>query len=182
MKNQVGLTLIELLVTIAIVAILASLAVPSFTQMIANNALSSQLNSFNTDTRFARSEAVKRGIDVVLCTSTNPMVASPTCSGLGDWKTGWIVFVNTDSNSTRSTDPADGEIVLRRQEAYANSRSIIGTSTVASIRYNADGRVPGGATNLTFTALDDINNSRTICIAMTGRVRILDKGMSPPCP
>ncbi len=177
MEKQYGLTLVELLVTIAIIAILAAVAAPSFVQMIANNALISQMNSFYIDTRFARSEAVKRGLDVSLCPSTTAMDAEPVCSG-SDWKVGWIVFIDTNSNGARSNTASDGETILRRQEAYGSSSSIQGTSTVSSVRYNADGRVAGGAANLVFSVPNDVVDSRKLCITMTGKVRILDKGVS----
>lgn len=179
MEKQRGMTLVELLVTIAIVAILASLAAPSFVQMVANNAIAGQLNSFYVDARFARSEAVKRGADVGMCPSDNPLDAEPVCkTSDSDWKSGWIVFVDSNSNGSRSNVAANGEIILRRQEAYTNSQSIVGTSAVSSIRYNGDGRVAGGAANLVFSAIGDVVDSRKICISMTGKVRILDKGLT----
>ena len=165
MGSNRGVTLIELMVTVAIIAILAGLAAPSFVRLIASNALATQANSLLADVRLARSEAIKRGHSVTLCPTGNASNLD-SCSG-NDWKAGWIVFADTDSNNAKGA----GETILRRQESFTNSAGITGSS-ISSIRFNADGRVPGGAANLTFNAINDAAPSRAICIAITGRARV----------
>ncbi len=177
MNKQFGLTLVELMVTLAVLGVLMGIAAPSFVQLIASSNLTSQMNSFYADTRYARGEAVKRGVDVSLCPSSTSMDADPTCSG-SDWKVGWIVFIDTNGNGARSTTASDGEAILRRQEQLTGSNSVQGSTAVSSIRYNSDGRVAGGAANLVFTAPNSATADRTVCISMTGKVRVLDKGSS----
>ena len=84
MKKSYGFTLIELLVAIAIAAILIALAAPSFKQLIQSSTMSSNVNNFLADMRYARSEAIRRGGSVVMCRSNAPEAASPACgSGSG---------------------------------------------------------------------------------------------------
>lgn len=84
--TQRGFTLIELMVTIAILAVLLGVGVPSFRSMIESSRLSAVSNDLLTGLQFARSEAIKRGILVVLC-STNDQ---DSCSTNPKWSSGWV--------------------------------------------------------------------------------------------
>ena len=95
MHNQpeynAGFTLIELMVTISIAAILLGIAIPSFTSTIASNRLTTYANELVTALNLARSEAIKRGIQV---TVTRKGTTS------AQWKSGWDVFVDINGNET----------------------------------------------------------------------------------
>lgn len=94
MKNH-GFTLLELIITIALAAILLGLAVPSMHTFIQNNRITGQTNELVAALNLARSESVKRGRPAWLCASTNPDDESPTCSGGNDWDDGWLVMAAT---------------------------------------------------------------------------------------
>jgi len=96
-NEQAGFTLMELLLAIAVLAILTTLALPAFTQFIANNRLAAEANELVASFQYARSEAVKRGLPVQICSS-----ADGTACG-GDWNQGWIAMV----------DPGGTEEVIR---------------------------------------------------------------------
>jgi type IV fimbrial biogenesis protein FimT len=88
---QFGFTLIELMMTIAVLAVLVTLAAPSFDSAILNGKLTSFANNFLASTRLARSEAIKRNAPVTLCRSND----GATCATSGGWEQGWIIVSGT---------------------------------------------------------------------------------------
>jgi type IV fimbrial biogenesis protein FimT len=115
---QQGFTLIELMVTLVVMIVLMSLAVPSFVRLIAQNRLTTQTNEFIGTLHLARSEAVRRSQGVTLRASAGT---------LGDHSQGWRVFTDGDADgaaaSPITTNPDDGT-VLREYGALAGSTSI----------------------------------------------------------
>lgn len=103
-----GFTLLELIITIIVLSIVASFAVPSFRETIMNNRLTAQINEASSLISYARSEASKLQSGVVtVCSSTD----SASCSGNAAWETGWIVFRDIDGD--RTVDTADGDELLK---------------------------------------------------------------------
>lgn len=94
MKRSRGFTLIELMITLVLAAIILTLAVPGFQDIIRNNRAATQANELVTALGLARSEAVKRGARVSLCPSTD----QASCIAGPDWSSGWIVFVDGAAN------------------------------------------------------------------------------------
>ncbi len=177
-----GFTLIELLVVIAIVAILTSLAAPSFVKQIKSNTITSNVNTFMADLRFARSEAIRRGGAVVMCRSDAPEAANPTCgSGSGPngngWVSGWIIFQDLDNNGQKvSTEP-----LLRMQSPITSIDSIVETGVGSStkIRFTATGRLLNlnSATSMQFGGGNFSNAlQRVLCVSLGGRARIAGDG------
>ena len=91
-----GVTLIELMVTLVVLAILLGIAAPSVTQFIVNNRMTSQANGLLADLSRARSEAGARHSPVTVCAAQN----STACAGAttANWESGWLVFVDADAN------------------------------------------------------------------------------------
>lgn len=183
MKKHLGFTLIELMVVIAIVTVMATLAAPSFKQMIQSNTISSAVNSFLADMRFARSEAIRRGGTVVLCRSDSPENSDPNCgtgSGTGGrgWKTGWFVFHDLNGDGNKDAD----EPVLRAQGAlnsidYALQTS--GGSSSTKFVFTSTGRLKslGSATGIQFGgAAFPTDQQRVVCISIGGRARVAVDG------
>lgn len=90
--------MVELMVTIAILAILIGLAVPSFNSLIISNRITSHANELIASLQIARSEAIRNNARVVMCASTD----AATCTGGPNWTNGWIVFVDADRNGNRN--------------------------------------------------------------------------------
>lgn len=101
MNTQRGLTIVELLVTLAVAGILLAVVAPNFRAMVQSNRASGHTNDFVMAVAYARSEALRRGGDVRLCSSSDQQ----TCTGESDWAVGWVVR-DTDKNELLRTWPA----------------------------------------------------------------------------
>jgi type IV fimbrial biogenesis protein FimT len=183
-QRNSGFTLIELIVTLVIAAILLSLAAPSMTSFIRRDRLVTQANELVADLSLTRSEAIKRGFPVTICKTADASASPPQCITGNDsapWTDGRIVFVDTDgSGQVNGT-----EAVLRvRQEldgATDNGNRLLGDGTASGTANRAVFNAVG-TTSLTQTTSWILCDNRgasegvAIAITMTGRPRITEKG------
>lgn len=121
-KAQTGFTLIELMVTVALAAVLVTIGLPAMGDFVRNSRLTATVNDFIAATTIARSEAVKRRTPVTVCASDDSLASSPACDkGAGTvWEDGWLVFVDADGDAVVDT----GEEILQRQGPLTEQLSI----------------------------------------------------------
>lgn len=145
-ERAAGFTLVEMAVVIAIVAIFLSLAVPSYRGVMTQNRIGSEINDINTDIELSRSAAIKQGVPVVICPSTNPNAATPSCSGASNWETGWIIFTDIANNQTFAT--GSGDTLIRIHAPLQAGDTVSGTVGTA-----AGGPFSGSLTLLEFNRM-----------------------------
>ena len=169
-----GFTLVELAIVVAIVAILCRVATPGLSRTATARALAAQSSEFMAALRFARSEALKRGLPVTVCASVPD--GALACQGphAADWRSGWIVFADHDRRGV--LDPADP--VLRVQQPLRRSGGVAGTR--GSISFTAAGYATDAASHYLFSppadAAFDAPPPLMVCVSKQGRPRLDDRG------
>lgn len=159
-----GFTLIELMFSTAILAILLSLAAPSFRQFITSNRLTAQANSLVADLSRTRNEAGTRSHAVNMCIATS----STACASTGnDWSAGWIIWVDTNGNASLDS----GEII-KYAPALDGGVSLIasGPSNPTALTYQPYGGLGSSSSTWTYTLCAPNDTSgRQIVVPSTGR-------------
>lgn len=170
-----GFTLIELMVTVSISAILVGIGAPMMTSVIERNAVAGHTNSFMGSISLARSEAIKRGVAVVMCRSDNPEAAAPVCASSGTaWVSGWIVFADRNNNGQMDSASANSDVLLRVQGAVTDSGGIA-QNTFTNLVFRPTGLMSSGASTITFDSKSQNSSAKLcVCIFVSGRTRLLE--------
>ena len=173
--HQEGVTLIELLVTLGVVAIIVAVGVPAMRDFFATNQMSAATNDVLTSLHLARSEAVKRDVIVRLCPSDNWDAEVPACSATADLGDGWIIVA----------DPLDTYDVLLAHEQLPDSITVT-TDFIETVDFGSNGR-PVNANaqgEINIVLCDDRGNrdmgngraaGRWVNVRGPGRPRIYDR-------
>lgn len=137
MSFQRAFTLVELMVVIAVMAILATAGIPAFQKLINSNQLTAVSNDFITSLNYTRSEAIKRGTRVTMCRRKVDNGAPVNeCGNNNDgtgWDTGWITFA--DPNGDAQFDTTDGDLLLRVHDQVRYGSKIRGNPIAAVAEY-----------------------------------------------
>lgn len=167
-----GFTLFELMITMAVVGIVAALAIPGFTEQIRNSRSVNIANEFVDTISFARVQAASRPARVSICASNN----GTAC--VGDWKDGYIVFVDDAASDTavppivglvlKYSQKAKGEVEMKAAHGNAATNFIRFTSIGTLARLSADALT----VNTKITKCKG-NYSRAITITLAGQMTVL---------
>lgn len=179
-----GFSLIELMVTIAMIAIVGALAAPSIQQFTVRSAIRAVSADFSTSMQRARMEAINRNECVVMCMSANSTSASPTCVNSGDnWGQGWIVFrypaCARASGHYAGLPTSSADIILAHEPVNERYQLISpGASPTRAVVFNPRGQPRLGSAS-TFNLSDtrtssDFTYGRTFCLNQQGRLRVIE--------
>lgn len=164
-----GFSLIELLVALAIAAVLLAVALPSMRGLLGEGRISAATNDLVYGLQLARSEAIKRAAPAMLCPSAAPLAAAPTCDDTA-WSNGWIVVA--DANGDGALTAADE--VVQQREALEPGLSFTPAATITrGVRFDAAGgsvdAVGAPRPGDILIELDD-GDQRRITVRASGRI------------
>jgi type IV fimbrial biogenesis protein FimT len=174
--GQSGLTLIELMVAIAMIAIVLAIGIPEYQNFTTSNTLLAELHTLKGDIALARSEAATTGSNVVLCASNDPTSTNPSCSNTNQWNTGWIILAPTNSSCTATSGTP-----LKVQDAFLSKNTVVfspssgNTAGSSAFCFNRNG-LPASTTTTTATTLSgmfvfntaDDNADDRLCLSING--------------
>ncbi|MDP4529753.1 GspH/FimT family pseudopilin [Alkalimonas delamerensis] len=174
-----GFTLIELMVTVAVMAITLTVAVPAFTQLINGNRLTSQANEVLSALSYARSEAIRRNDDVVFCHSPN----GTSCSApSGNWQ-GWILFAASDPAVILASGRFNTQLRVIPSSNLANAAHALRYNSQGFIRQQANANLLTGSLRICHPSGRPEQNSRDVRFISGGRVTVtsvIDASCSRP--
>lgn len=170
-QHQFGFTIIELMVTLTIAAIIFGIGLPSFGSFMRGAKISTTTNDYVYSLHKARSEAVKRVTGAGLCPSVNSMASDAACSPGSSYANGWIVYADTNNNKQQD----DGEEILHRMEARTNGFTITSDTVFADQVYFNDS---GNSVNVTDIPISGVigisygdgSSVRNVIVSANGRV------------
>lgn len=171
-KTESGFTLVELMITLAVAAIILAIATPDFSNLIQNNRITSQTNELVSALHLARSEAVTRSATVTVCTRNSTV---EDCDNSADWQDGWIVFV--DGGDAGDVDGSD--TVLKVYEPTTGGITIASASFTNAhhVQYRSTGRADSAGT---LTLCKSGLKGRIVQVSATGRINVTQT--SSVCP
>ncbi len=169
MKQQ-GVTLVEMLTTVAVLSILLGIAVPGYGFLVSNTRLAGMTNQLSSALSYARSEAIKQGIRVSLCKSASANSSTPTCESGAGWQQGWLVFVDRGV-----IGEFEGTDRLLSVQSHTPDNIIVSTTNFSTYASYLPSGVSQGPTHLATGSfhLCLAGYKRSLIINSTGRVRLV---------
>lgn len=174
-RDQAGFTALELIVTMAVIAILLTMGVPAVENYSWNLRMKTAMDQLQTDLNLARGHAVSHNSQTVICPATD----GNECSGQSSWQNGWIIF--TDFNGDRQRQDSEP---LHHHAGASSMLSISSSRSRTYLRFYPNGSAPGSNVTILFCDSRGAAHAGTVTVSNSGRIRMQSTGIEPSenCP
>lgn len=172
-KHTLGFTLVELFVTLAVLATLLGIAVPSYRALIERTRSATTFHLVTASMMSARAAAVTRGHPVTVCPSSDGM----HCRSDSIWEQGWIIFDDQKRNGT----PSGEDAILHRFPRLDGALRLRGTAGRQKLRYLGNGSAYGSNVSMHVCSAQGLLIGKVVVNNM-GRARSQRALPSTPCP
>ncbi|AXR07215.1 GspH/FimT family pseudopilin [Salinimonas sediminis] len=159
-NKQRGLTLVELMITIAIAAILMTIGAPGISSMLQQNRIIADINNLSAVARAARFSAVDEGSNVVLC----PTKDYNSCTG--SWQEGKMAFIDSNSNGNRE----NGEAMIAAVDQVSGTSTVSGIS--GTLTFRPDGSISNQAAIVVCPTSGDAKQASALILSLFGRIAV----------
>ena len=179
-QKHLGFTIIEMIITVALLAVMLAVAVPGFANFFQSNNLATTSNRFVSSIMLTRSEAVSRNATVIMC---NTNAANTQCATNGLWESGWAVWVDLDNGGLSDIDANE---LIQTEEAMPAGYTLRATTYSNIITFAPTGEASGDLSSAadTFRLCDNTQNaanSRSINFNAVGRAWVTSNPVGT-CP
>lgn len=169
--RQSGFTLVEMMITLAVLLTVVGIGLPGFQELIRAHRLRAALSGYSGDFALARISAIGRARQVVVC----PSADGRRCVLDSDWRRGWMVFVDADRNLA----PDDADAILQVHAPLPEGLDARSTRGRPYLRYLPDGSSVGS--NLSLQLCQRQQMRARVVVNNAGRVRIERLNQPLPC-
>lgn len=163
-RTHGGFTLVELLVTIAMLAIQLSLGVPAFAEMLASWQRDRATKAITAHLQLARTEAIKSTRRVVMCNSTDNINCAPKTNK--EWKDGWLLFHDLNKNTIRDDD----EPLIASTLPMTGILSLKANNSINHFVFMPSGTMASGMSTL--KVVPRLGHTQNVTVSRVGRVRL----------
>jgi type IV fimbrial biogenesis protein FimT len=173
--HKAGFTALELLVTMAVAAILVATAVPSFKTYVWNLRLKTAIETLRTDLNLARSRAISMNATTVVCPVLDPTSSGElVCAALSEWQQGWMVFADTNEDRQRQAlEP------ILKKAAGIEFLNISSSLSRNALRFYPNGTAPGSNASVVFCDRRGASFGGKISLSNSGRIAVQTGGVQP---
>ena len=157
-----GFTLLELLITVGIVALLLIIGIPAFQDFGMSQRMSATINALHSHLSLARNQAIRFNTKVIAC----PGTTGAGCLEEGNWSDGWIVFSDFNDDRQYQTEESLHRVELGMEQVLIHS-----SSGRHHLRFYPNGSAPGSNGSITFCDRRGPSKARKLVISNLGRIR-----------